>query len=279
MIKFSKHVSFTSPTMIPLIVSAGPQIGFESSSSSSEFSICWTILAIFGGSLFSTRTVVVNCVVDWIMGGGIGWFFLLTTSLLLLILKDFRGGIGGASSCAIAIILALLTLPTIAVLTKGLFDICSTSIDAVLLLVVDEHVDEDKEDEDEVFKDDCADVDGVVCAAFTTIVFGTFPFITLTFTTLTTVVLLIAPVVMIGFDTTVDVDGIWDISILLVNAVTVDDDVTSDVVVVVDDGIVGTFLKNFGDVWGLWMTFSLRVSVKLLLSACIDDSSKLNSVS
>lgn len=40
----------------------------------------------------------------------------------------------------------------------------------------------------------------------------------------------------------------------------------------------GVFRRSFGEVWGLWI-FSPRVSVKLLLSAWIDDSARLKSLS
>lgn len=115
-------------------------------------------------------------------------------------------------------------------MTMVLFDICSTSIDGVLLLDVDEHV----EDED-----DGAEVDGIiVCVALTTIVFGAFPLIKFTLTTFTTVVFT-EVVVIIGFDEDdeEDDDGICETSVLLV----IDDN--DDVV-----GIVGTFLKSLGDV-------------------------------
>lgn len=115
-------------------------------------------------------------------------------------------------------------------MTMVLFDICSTSIDGVLLLDVDEHV----EDED-----DGAEVDGiVVCVALTTIVFGAFPLIKFTLTTFTTVVFT-EVVVIIGFDEEdeEDDDGICETSVLFV----IDDN--DDVV-----GIVGTFLKSLGDV-------------------------------
>lgn len=239
--------------MMPLIVSAGPQMGFESSSSSE--SSCRASFATLGDSHFSRTMVVVTC-----GGGGWGSFcvILLTTSLLLLfIFNDFRGGIGGASSCVPAMATTDVLFDE---MTMVLFDICSTSIDGVLLLDVDEHV----EDED-----DGAEVDGiVVCVALTTIVFGAFPLIKFTFTTFTTVVLTVDGVVIIGFKQDDDDDGTCGTSVVLV----IDD---NDEVV----GIDGTFLNNLGDVWGLWTIFSPLVSVKLLLSAWIDDSSKLNSLS
>lgn len=145
---------------------------------------------------------------------------------MLFIFNDFRGGIGGASSCVPAMATTDVLFDE---MTMVLFDICSTSIDGVLLLDVDEHV----EDED-----DGAEVDGiVVCVALTTIVFGAFPLIKFTFTTFTTVVLTVDGVVIIGFKQDDDDDGTCGTSVVLV----IDD---NDEVV----GIVGTFLNNLGDV-------------------------------
>lgn len=223
---YKSEKKLTSPTMMPLIVSAGPQMGFESESSSSSDSSCRASFAALGDSLFS-RTMVVTC-----GGGGWGSFcvILLTTSLLLLFtFIDFRGGIGGASSCASSCVpMATIVDVLFDEMTMVLFDICSTSIDGVLLLDVEEQV----EDED-----DGAEVDGiVVCVALTTIVFGAFPLIKFTLTTFTTVVLTDV-VVTVGLDKDDDDDGTCETSVLLVIAD------NADVV-----GIVGTFLNNLGDV-------------------------------
>lgn len=219
--KLSEHVfELTSPTIIPLIVSAGPHIGLESSSESVS-SCCASSASLIGFSSTFSKLCVSFC-------GRLT--AAAEASLALFKLSDLRGGIGGASSNK------LLTTMLVVFAVTLLFDIGSISV--TLLLGVAVVVNEDVLDDDELMEDDEDNADGVECVALTTIVFGAFPFKTFTLTTFTTVVLFND-----GALEATDVDVSARISFCCSAVLLITLDEVVDVV-----GMIGAFLVSLGEV-------------------------------